>query len=84
LVDAIGGAGAAETLEDLSLESVGSALVSATGADRFEIEGDVLHLYLGDDSRVPEGTECMVVTAVLSAGDEAVVHRPDGSELSCS
>lgn len=83
IVEGMGIDGASEALDGLGLENKGSALVSAMGADRFEVEGDVLHVYVSDASRVPAGTECMVVGAILSDGEMAVVHLADGTEVSC-
>ena len=82
VAEAIGGEGVTDALDAVGLDGKGSALVSATGADRYEVDGDVLHLYLGDGARVPEGTECMVVMSILSEGEQAVVHRA-GAEVSC-
>lgn len=71
-------------LDAVSTDAKGDALVYATGADRYAIEDGVLHLYLGSDSKVPPGGECMIVTSVLSDGETAIVHTPDGQELDCS
>ncbi|NLD78332.1 MAG: hypothetical protein GX643_16890 [Acidimicrobiales bacterium] len=83
IAESIGGEDLAGALDSLGLEAKGEALLSATDADRFEIEGDVLHLYLSDGGGIPEGTECMIVGAVLSDGEKAVVHRGDETEVSC-
>lgn len=83
IAEAIGGEGLTDALDSMGLEGKGSALLTATKADRFEMEGDVGHLYLGEGAGVPEGTECMIVGAVLSEGEQIVVHRADGSEITC-
>ena len=83
IAETIGGEEFGEALDSLGLDSKGSALVSATNGERYEVEGDVLHLYLGDDAGMPEGSECMIVGAVLSSGEKAVVHHADGTEVSC-
>jgi hypothetical protein len=83
IAETIGGEGTEEVLDAASIESKGDALVTATKADRYEVEDGVLHLYLDDSSSVPEGTECMIVGAVLSEGEQAVIHRADGTEVPC-
>jgi hypothetical protein len=83
IAEAIGGEGTEEVLDAMGIEGKGDALVTATKADRFEVEDGVLHLYLNDGSGVPEGTECMIVGSVLSDGEQAVIHRADGTEVPC-
>ena len=83
IAEAIGGDEMVDALDSVGLEGKGNAILTATGAERFEVDGDVLHVYLGNDSRVPEGGECMVVGAVLSEGERAVIHRADGTEVAC-
>lgn len=83
MAEAIGGDDVAEALDAVGLEGKGHALVVASGADRYEVEGGVLHLYLGGDASMPEGVECMIVGSVLTGEEKAVVHRADGTEVSC-
>ncbi len=83
IAEAIGGDGVSEALDSVGLDGKGHALVVASGADHYEVKGGVLHLYLGGDGRMPEGTECMIVGSVLTGDEQAVVHRADGTEVSC-
>jgi len=83
VAERIGGEGASEALASVGLENKGEALVSAADAERFEIVGGVLHLYLGDGARLPAGTECVVVGSILTEGEQAVMHRADGTEVDC-
>lgn len=83
VAESLGMEGAGEALDGVPLDAKGSAIVSAAGADRYEIEGDVLHVYMPEGSRLPAGTECMVVGSVLTEGEKAVVHRADGTEIAC-
>jgi hypothetical protein len=83
IAEAIGGEGTEDALDAVGLEGKGDALVTATKADRFEVEDGVLHLYLNDGSSVPEGTECIIAGSVLSDGEQAVIHRADGTEVPC-
>jgi hypothetical protein len=69
-------------LAGVGLESKGDALVIAAGAERYEVVGSTLHVYFGDEASVPAGVECIVVSSVLSEGEQAVVHR-DGTETEC-
>lgn len=75
--------GAGEALDAIGPEGVASAMVTATGAERYEMQGDVVHLYLS-----PEGTinnaemACMVANAVINEGDEVVIHDAEG-ETAC-
>jgi hypothetical protein len=64
-------------LAEAGLGSKGEGIVYAMKADRYEIVGDELHVYLGDRTSVPEGTECMIATAVLSPGERVVIHKDD-------
>ncbi len=83
IAEGIGGEDAADALDAVRLESKGDALVTATNAERYEVEDGVLHLYLGDEARVPEGTECIILGSVLTGDEQAVVHLADGSEVTC-
>ena len=59
------------------LGSKGAGIVYAMKADRYEVVGDELHVYLGDKTSAPEGTECMIASAVLSPGETVVIHKND-------
>lgn len=79
ITDAISGEGEIPGLDQVGLESKGDAIVFATGAERYEIDGSTIHVYFGESASVPAGIECMVVTGVLSDGETAVVHRGGNS-----
>ena len=64
-------------LDEAGLGSKAEGLLYAMKADRYEIIGDELHLYLGDKTSAPQGTECIIATSVLSAGETVVIHRDD-------
>ena len=68
---------------DVPPEATMNAVESAMGADKVELEGTVIHVYLGDDNtKVPKGTECMILNSVTPDGYTAVAHR-GGAETPC-
>jgi len=71
-----------DALNQMGLETKGEAIVSASGADRYEVEGTTLHVYFSASAGLPAGTECIVITAVLGDGESAVAHR-DGVATPC-
>lgn len=83
IVGAISGSGSAiDALDQLDLSSKGDAIVIASGADRYEVDGSTIHVYFGDSAEFPVGLECIVATSVLSEGESAVIHR-DGNSTPC-
>lgn len=71
------------SMDDVPLSAYGFGIERAMGAEKVEIEGTTVHVYLAaDNTKVPEGTECIVVGAVLPDGATAVIHR-GGTETPC-
>lgn len=68
---------------DLPLESVVRGLEVAMEPEDVQVDGDTVHVYIGDDNtKVPPGTECLIVTSVLPDGAGAVIHR-GGEDTTC-
>ena len=75
--------GAGEALDAIGPEGVASAMVSAMGAERYEMQGDVVHLYLSPDGMIANAMMgCIVANGVINEGDEVVIHDADG-ETAC-
>jgi hypothetical protein len=69
--------------DDVPLGAYASGIEVAMGADKVEVDGTTIHVYLAEDNnKVPEGTECIVIGAVLPEGATGVIHR-GGSETTC-
>jgi hypothetical protein len=68
--------------DDLEIGPVIAGLEVAVKPERVELDGATLNVYLGDDTSLPQGTECIVIGAVLPDGYTAVVHR-DGGTTTC-
>lgn len=79
---AVGAVGAGDALASVGIGALASALESATKADRVEIDGDTIHLYLGDESSIRGESACIVTGAILSEGQFAVIHD-NGIEFAC-
>ena len=76
---------AGEALDSVGLEAKASAIESAMGedeVDRIEVDGDTIHVYLTGGTFEPT-MACMVTNAVLSEGEQAVMHL-DGETTPCS
>lgn len=72
-----------EALDAVGPEGVASAMVSAMGAERYEMQGDVVHLYLSPDGMIDNAMmACIVAGSVTNEGDEVVIHDGDG-ETAC-
>jgi len=80
------GAGEANPLEipdDVPLGAYATGIEVAMDAEKVEIDGTTIHVYLTEDNnKVPKGTECVVIGAVLPEGASGVIHR-GGSETAC-
>lgn len=70
-------------LDAVGPEGVASAMVTALGAERYEMEGDVVHMYLSPDGSMNNAMmACMVANGVVDEGDVVVMHDADG-ETTC-
>jgi hypothetical protein len=69
-------------LEAAGIEGVADALAFATKAERYEVDGNTVHLYLGEESQLRGETACIAATAVLAEDHNAVIHD-DGQEFPC-
>jgi len=85
----VGSSSVPESLSDLTgaIDDVGVgtkayALSTALGADRYEIDGNTVHLYLGDGASLRGSAACIVTGSVLGEGEFAVIHD-DGEEIAC-
>jgi len=58
------------------------ALSSAMGADRYEIDGNTVHLYLSDGASLRGSTACIVSGSILGDGEFAVINDGD-EEIAC-
>lgn len=72
-----------EALDAMGPEGLASAMVTAMGAERYEMVGDVVHLYLSPDGSMNNAMmACMVADSVVNEGDVVVMHDADG-ETTC-
>jgi len=85
----VGSSSVPESLSDLTgaIDDVGVgtkayALSTALGADRYEIDGNTVHLYLGDGASLRGSAACIVTGSVLGEGEFAVIHD-GGEEIAC-
>lgn len=78
----LGGADVDAALEAAGIEGVADALAFATKAERYEVDGNTVHLYLGEESQLRGETACIAATAVLAEDHQAVIHD-DGQEFPC-
>lgn len=78
----LGGADVDAALEAAGIEGVADALAFATKAERYEVDGNTVHLYLGEESQLRGETACIAATAVLAEDHLAVIHD-DGQEFPC-
>lgn len=78
----LGGADVDAALEAAGIEGVADALAFATKAERYEVDGNTVHLYLGEESQLRGETACIAATAVLAEDHQAVIHD-DGQEYHC-
>lgn len=75
--DVVDALDAGEALDALGVEGVADALVIALDAERYEIDGETVHLYLSDES--PQGViACVAASAVVPEGTAVVVHDGTG------
>lgn len=74
--------GVDEALDMVGTDAIASALVSALKAERYEIVGDVVHLYLTDTGTSDAMMACIVANAVVS-DTAVVVHDASGTETAC-
>lgn len=79
LVDALG---AGDALDSVGIGGLGFALATALKAERHEIDGNTVHLYLGDGSSLRGDTACIVTDSILGDGQFAVIHD-EGQEFVC-
>lgn len=75
------GASLDEAMSTMSLDTRAGAMASAVGAERYEVDGDTVHLYVADDASANVGT-CIGASAVLEEGESVVIHGP-GVEETC-
>ncbi|MEO6987774.1 MAG: hypothetical protein ABI239_03915 [Aquihabitans sp.] len=69
--------------EVIGPEGVAGALVSAMGAERYEMQGSALHLYLSPDGMIKEAlSACIVAESIVSEDDVVVIHDEAG-ETTC-
>ncbi len=78
----LGGADVDAALEAAGIEGVADALAFATKAERYEVDGNTVHLYLGEESQLRGETACIAATAVLAEDHKAVIHD-EGQEFPC-
>lgn len=69
----------------VSREDVGHALATATKAERFEVDGNVLRLIYAEGSKDDStaSINCSVASGMIGDDDEAIAVYPDG-ELDCT
>lgn len=79
LADALG---ASDALDSVGIGTIAFALATALKADRHEIDGNTVHLYLNDGSSLRGDTACIVTDSILGEGQFAVIHD-DGEEFVC-
>ncbi|HWL43510.1 MAG TPA: hypothetical protein VNQ73_11250 [Ilumatobacter sp.] len=72
--------GVGDALDLVDVEVVAGALVSALDAERYEMDGETIHVYLGDSYDAMMA--CIVATAVV-ADNPVVVHDATGTTSPC-
>lgn len=70
--------------DDGDLGPIATGLRVSLQADRVEVDGDTIHIYVKESDGVVAGagSECIVASAVVPEGTTVVVHR-DGGETTC-
>lgn len=83
IAEAIGGQDARDAIDALGIDRLGETIVSVSDATRYEVDGNVLHLWLEDDSPSAPMMLCMVAKGVINEDTSAVVHDHEGTEHPC-
>lgn len=80
--DDLGIDGAQEALDALGIDGIAAALKIALSAERTEVEGGTIHIYLGAASSYTSQIACIAATAV-SSDAPVVVHEARGDTTDC-
>lgn len=69
---------------DGDLGPIATGLRASLRADRVEVDGNTIHIYLEESDRIVAGagSECLVAGRVVPDGTTVVLHR-DGVETTC-
>lgn len=72
------------TTDDGDLGPIALGLRASLQADRVEVEGNTIHIYVRKSDRIVAGagSECIVASRVVPEGTTVVIHR-DGVESTC-
>lgn len=79
---ALGIDGADQALDTMGVEGIADAMVSALDADRYEMDGETVHIYLARGSRYDPMMGCIVAGSLIE-DNPVVMHAADGSEQAC-
>jgi len=74
--------GVDQALDAMGVEGIASAMVTALDADRYEMDGETVHIYLASDSRHDSMMACIVAGSLIE-DNPVVMHAADGSEQAC-
>lgn len=74
----------APSSDDAELDAIAFGLRVSLQAERVEVEGNTVHIYIEPTDRVVAGagSECIVATRVVPEGTTVILHR-DGTETTC-